>query len=297
MIVANSGVVMDYLRGQALPPNTSVVRGSNAEGEFSAYEEGLGWLRSRGALPETLLIANDRVLSYGDRYEHVLTQQVLGTVSAHPVLCGSIESYHRPIDSFGASLDTWCRSNFMLLSRDTLGIIGSLLSVTRAEFDRAVPLSFPGEDWAPSDWLGPDQAGSIMDWLTRPGNWYRARPMSALSWDSLRLKILAIANEQCFSLRARQASVRLVGYKQLITLSVLRSHPRLCERMLSQYATHPFMGDDRDRSPALRLFQMLAVWSATAGFERGGRWALDRALLLHERACGRGVLTSGTSAT
>jgi hypothetical protein len=278
---------MEDLRHRSLPSNLSVIRGSNTEAEFSAYEEGIDSLRSGGDLPEVLLIANDRVLSYGDRYQGVLTPRVLATVCKYRLLCGSVESYHRPITAFGCNLGTWCRSNFMLLSRETLGAVGSLVSVTRQEFDRAVPTVFPGRDWAPSDWLGPEHAGIIIDWLTRPGNWYLAEPITEGYWDTLRLKILAIANEQRFSLRARQAAVRLVGYKQLLTLSAVRSHPRLSDRMLNQYATHPFMGDDRQRSPALRLLQMLVVWSAALGLERGGRWALDRALLQHERDCGR----------
>jgi hypothetical protein len=164
--------------------------------------------------------------------------------------------------------------------------------VTRQEFDRTVPIAFPGEDWAPSDWLGPEHAGIIIDWLTRRGNWYLAGPMMEGTWVSVRLKVLAIVNEQRFSFRARQAAVRLVGYRQALILSAMRRNTELSERTLKQYETHPFIGDDRDRSPAVRLFQMAGLWSALLGMERAGTWCLDRAVVEHERDRERNLLAA-----
>jgi hypothetical protein len=282
VIVANSDPVMEYLSEHELHSNVVVVRGSNAEAEFSAYEEGLEWMRSHGELPETVLIANDRVLSYGDRYEHVLEPSVLETLRVHAMICGSIESYHRTVPFFDGFLQTWCRSNFVLTSREALEVIGSTISVTQEEFEKSVPSEFPGRDWTPKDWVGEEYADTLMGWLTSKGSWYRAKPMSEESWSTLRAKMLAIVNEQRLSLRARQASLPLVGYKQLVLLSRLRSRQRL-ELALTQYHTHPFMGDDRDRSPAFRLFVIAGVWGVALGFERAGEWAVSRAVIQHQR--------------
>ena len=89
----------------------------------------------------------------------------------------------------------------------------------------------------------------------------------------LRAKMLAIVNEHRLSLRGRQASFPLVGYKQLVLLSRLRSRHSV-EVMLSEYDANPFMGDDRDRSPAFRFFMIAGVWGAALGStgQPYGRW-------------------------
>ena len=159
VIVANCDAVMECLAGLELPSNVTIIRGSNAEAEFSAYDEGLEWMRSHGGVPETVLIANDRVLSYGDSYRHVLDPLVLETVRAYSMISGSIESYHRTVPFFDGSLQTWCRSNFLLTSREALDVICPITSVTREEFDRPVPGEFPGQGW-------PQQSGSVRNTVT-----------------------------------------------------------------------------------------------------------------------------------
>ena len=110
----------------------------------------------------------------------------------------------------------------------------------------------------------------------------------------LRAKMLAIVNEHRLSLRGRQASFPLVGYKQLVLLSRLRSRHSV-EVMLSEYDANPFMGDDRDRSPAFRFFMIAGVWGAALGLDRAAIWAVDRAVIQHQldrrrAARGRGIL-------
>ena len=158
VIVANGDTVMEYLAGRELPSTVTIVRGSNAEGEFSAYDEGLEWMRSHGGVPETVLIANDRVLSYGDSYRHVFDPLVLGTLRSYTIISGSIESYHRTVPFFDGFLETWCRSNFLLTSRDALDVIGPVISVTREEFDRSVPGEFPRAGLGPTPQIGSDRS-------------------------------------------------------------------------------------------------------------------------------------------
>jgi len=282
IIVANSDAVLARIDRSELHPAIEVMKGSNDVLEFSAYQEGVDRLRSREHLPETVLFVNDRALSYGDKYGTVLDPPALEAVRAYRTICGSIESYHGVVTLRGALLSTWCRTNFLLISMEALAEIGSLISVDRAEFDSHVPLAFPGEAWSPVQWLGPEYAQRVLNWLTLPGNWYRAELLSEVNWSTIRLKLLAIINEHLFSVRARERGVALVGYKQLAQLKTLGVSPTL-EWSIGQYVSSPFMGDDRERTPPFRLFQLAAVWAGVFGLDGAARSLMQRSLAHHGR--------------
>lgn len=282
VVVANSEAVLRRLDQWDLPRGIEVIRGSNEVGEFSAYQEGVDQLRSQERLPETLLVANDRALSYGDRFGAVLDPQALEVLCTHPMLCGTINSYGRSVPLLGCWLDTWCRTNFMLTSREALAAIGSAVSVGRAEFDSHVPVEFPGEGWSPASWLGPEYARIVLSWLTKRGNWYRAEPISEANWLFMRLKLLAIINEHLFSVRARERGVPLIGYKQLVGFKELRVQPPTFAWVIGQYRSSPFMAADSERTPALRLFQVAAVWAGTVGLDSTARSLMRRSLAQHE---------------
>jgi len=283
VVVANSDAVLRRLSKWELPPAIEVVRGSNKVGEFSAYQEGVDWLRSRQCLPETFLFANDRALSYGDRYGAVLDRRALEVVRGYPMVCGTINSYGKSVALAGSLLDVWCRTNFVLTSRVALAAIGSTVSLGPAEFDTRVPVEFPGEGWSPAPWLGPEYAGIVLDWLTREGNWYRAEPISEANWPAMRVKLLAIINEHLFSIRARENGVPLVDYTQLAQLKELRVRPVTFAWVIEQYLSSPFIAADSERTPLFRLLQVAAVWAGTAGLDSTVTSLMQHALAQHGR--------------
>jgi hypothetical protein len=283
VIVANSATAFQHLENVPKPPALDVVRGSNTAAEFSAYSEGLDRLRSqRGGLPEAVLIVNDRALSYGDRYTGVLSPRTLEVVCAYSIISGSIESYHRVVALKGAPLTTWCRTNFLLASRETWQRVSPLVAIGSAEFDEHVPRDFPGATWTPADWLGDEYAHNVVTWLTSPGHWYRAGPFSPDNWPAMRLKMLATLNEHLLSLRAHQQGASLVGYKQLVQLSQLGISPTLAWS-LRQYLSYPFMGDDRARTPVFRLLQLAAVWAGASSRPGAAQALVQRSLVQHRR--------------
>jgi hypothetical protein len=123
--------------------------------------------------------------------------------------------------------------------------------------------------------------------LTRPGNWYRAEALNEANWPAMRFKLLAIVNEHLLSLRARQHGVALMGYKQFAQLKRIGVSPTL-EWWIRQYLGHPFMGDDRDRTPPFRLLQLGAVLAASLGSGAPARSLIQRSVSQH----GRDVLRS-----
>jgi len=283
VVVANSEAALNRLSQLVLPPELTVIAGSNEVGEFSAYEEGLDQLRSQHQLPETIVLLNDRAMSYGDDYRGVLKPYALAAVRALPMVSGSIESFHHPVLVSRSLLHTWCRTNFMLMSREALHAVGSIVSVGRAEFDSIVPTGFPGDDWTPASWLGSEYTQLVLRWLSVPGNWYRAEPLSGVNWQSMRLKILAIINEHLFSIRAMKHGIPLIGYKQLAQLEALRGRPTTFSWVIGQYLSSPFMADDRERSPAFRLFQVAAVWAGVAGLDRTAMSLVRHSIRQHTR--------------
>ncbi len=283
VIVANSATAFHRLEDLPKPSALAVARGSNTVAEFSAYGEGLDRLCSDpGGLPDAVLIVNDRALSYGDRYANVLSPKTLEVISAYPIICGSIESYHRVVPVKGAPLTTWCRTNFLLGSRETWQRVSPVVAIGPAEFDEHVPRDFPGPAWTPAEWLGDEYAHHVVAWLTTPGQWYRAGPFSPDNWQAMRLKMLATLNEHLLSLRAHQHGVSLVGYKQLVQLSQLGISPTLAWS-LCQYLSYPFMGDDRARTPAFRLLQLAAVWAGASHCPGTAQALVQRSLVQHRR--------------
>ncbi len=282
VIVANSDSALDALAGSRF----HVLRGTNAVGEFSAYQEGVSHLADLGQLPDAVLLANDRAVSYGDRYRGVLDGSSLEALCAYKVIVGSVESYHRSVALRADVLSTWCRTNFLLTSAATLAGIGPIVSLSPHEFDKHVPLPFPGPTWTPAPWLGAEYSLNVLAWLTRTGNWYRAEPLNEANWPAMRFKLLAVINEHLLSLRALQVGVALVGYKQFAQLKRIGVSPTL-EWSIRQYLSHPFLGDDRDRTPPFRLLQLGAVLAASLGSEVPASSLIRRSIAQHGRDLAR----------
>jgi hypothetical protein len=110
--------------------------------------------------PKTLLVTNDRALSYGDRYGAVLDSRTLGVVRAYPIICGTINSYGNSIALPGSLLEAWCRTNFVLTSSERW-----LLSAPLFRWDgpNSTPLFRPNSPKKPGvrhRSLGPSTPGS-----------------------------------------------------------------------------------------------------------------------------------------
>jgi hypothetical protein len=146
-----------------------------------------------------------------------------------------------------------------------------------------VPVGYPGSDWSPASWLGSEYANLMMRWLTSPGLWYRAEPICDRNWPLIRLKMLAILNEHLFGIRAHEQGVALVGYKQFAGFKHLPKKQGVIQRRLDVFRRHPFMSDDRGRTPEFRLYQVAGVLYDMAGLDRLAETMVRRTVAQHYR--------------
>ena len=270
VVVANNQRVRDYLRG-SLSAQMRMVKGSNDEGEFSAYEEGSqALIADAPTSPAAWIIANDRLPAYGTRYVDAVSPGLLRFTATNAVASGHVDDESRGVPLWGYRLSSYIRSNWLFISAEALARLGPLRSVTVAECDRHVPLDFPGERWPFSEWLGEAMGEWLRAWLVEPGYWTRAAPLTPASWPLLRSKALAMVNEQLLSARLVRAGVPLVPWHQARLLARLPPEGRFAQQLLQLYKDHLDFGFGAEENPLARLQLAGGVFAARAGLWLAG---------------------------
>ena len=266
--VANDEAVFSELTNRARS-GVTLVRGSNHEGEFSAYDEGYQvLLEDAGRDVDILIVANDRLARF-PRPLLALNEGALRIVSQNPVACGTVHvivspqpgQSHRPACAhlWGYELSSYIRSNWVVIGGDTLARVGTLRSVTADAFGQHAPDHLQDGLWPLSPWLGDEVASWLRDWLTVEGNWWKAQPLTEASWPTLRFKALAMLNEQLLSARLVRAGVGLLPWAQAQALSALAPRELFVQRALQAYAHDPDFGRLLESSPAARIQLSAAV--------------------------------------
>lgn len=278
-VVDNSGT-LGPLRG------ATVVAGSNSTGEFSGYDEGVAAVLAAGPAPDVWVFANDRFASYEDGHLRRLTAAVLDEARHHPLLTGRVDVLPEPLDLRGQRFRTYCRSNLMVVSGELLRAVGPVTTLTSAGFDAVVPAGWPGSAAAARDalaaWSGRGWADFVLSWLTGwpvdgvaagiAGGWYRAAPLTAASWPTVRLKIVAIANEHSFSTRCAAAGSPPIELTALALAAALPPADR--GRRVGALTADPLGGaavrTDRRHRDAVTGDVLRARVAAAAGHRRAG---------------------------
>jgi hypothetical protein len=278
VVVANSPEAYRALEPRMGDSRLRVLQGTNAEAEFSAYDQALADVVAGDGESGAVIVLNDRALSYGDDYRHSLRGPVLSLVVQHDLISGSIESFFEPVSVAGGRvLTTWCRTNFLLTSASVLRKLAPLTTLDAPEFARIAPVAYPGPAWRPEA-LGSDRYwGLVRSWLTVPGNWYRAQVLDEQTWPVFRAKLLAIVNEHLLSARAQEAGVTLIGYRQLALVAALARREELLAEVLAGYRRLPYMGDDRHGTPSCRALRAAGVVAGSVHADALARFFLRQA--------------------
>jgi hypothetical protein len=274
--VANNGEVLaDLRRGPRGPrgPRGSfdVIAGSNAEAEFSAYEEGRAHIvegygaGADGPGPGVWVLVNDRLPAYDTGYLSALTPDLLRFVGSSAVASGRFDSRPRPVGLLGHELYWWIRSNFVLVSSEAMKRIGSPRSLGLAEYEVHVPSAFPGSSWPLSTWPGGDAGELLRVWLTRPGGWSKAGPLDEQSWPRLRLKAMAVLNEWLLTARLFENGTAVVPWRQLRVMSHVNPGLPFGGHLLQMYQGSPRFGLGVDLTSTGRVQLAAAVLASRAG--------------------------------
>jgi hypothetical protein len=239
-----------------------VVQGSNRDGEFSGYDEGVRFLRDQSP-PDLWLLANDRLLAYDDGYLPLLRPATQRLVVEERLLLGRVDRLPVRCTVGGLAVPTYARSNYLMVDDASLQAIGKVTSVDTAGWATRVPEAhragleaLAGED-LPGEYLA-----FMADWLTGSGSgvhgrWYRAGDADSTSWPRLRLKLQAIVNEHLLSGRLRQAGATVMGTRQAQVLAGTRAHSAVRRRQVGLWRDDPTTAwrsqDDRDLQLRLTL--------------------------------------------
>ncbi len=232
---------------------SETIRGTNEDGEFSGYEEGLAFLQEQGDADAWLLV-NDRLLDYPLPPLRFLNPGVLAFVETHHVVVGPLDRLRSESTLLGHRVGLYCRSNYVLIGREALEKLGSLTTVHRDRVDSLRKAA--GSSLRPLHGLHgfeSSYADFVTEWLTgsRQPHWYQARPLTLEDQDWFWTKLQSILNETLLGARLQaQGELLLSPLHAGLLGRVADPNPAIAELRREPWAAVDFYGN---RAARLRL--------------------------------------------
>jgi hypothetical protein len=187
------------------PGGVTVIGGSNAAWEFSAWDAGLRFAAAELDGYDLVHLATSAFDTLYTGYLRRFDDALLAEGARRRIACGHVDYYAEPVTLFGERSRHWLRSSFVMLPPAELRRLGSLVSVGP---ERRAAL-FSGDPAAPFRADAPisdSYRRSIIGWLVGDGTgqgmeWHSRFALTAETLDFFERKTLAILNEQMLSLR------------------------------------------------------------------------------------------------
>ncbi len=190
---------------EVLAPHRTLIGGSGAAREFSAWDSGLAYVACRMLDYDFVHLATSAFRTLYTRYLDRIDVEMLQLALCRGAAIGHIDYYNNPITVLGRQSQAWLRSSFMFLPPAELKMLGSMVSLTESTALFSGNPTAPFRDEAPLcrryrdyllGWLTGDGTGQGVEWHSR----------FALSHDTLATfesKAVAIVNEHLLSIRLR----------------------------------------------------------------------------------------------
>lgn len=175
-------------------PDVVEVEGDNSLHEFSAWARGLQVCHDIAAEGGAYLLVTDAFEAYGDDYEDLIDRATLRFLLSENAAAGFVNRpgrRHPEMILLGRTLEFWLRTSFLLLPRDVLGSLRTLVTV--ADMDRFCPREYTGRAFREDAPLNASYGRYIETWLTR--DWHSAFELSGANWERFREKTRSILNE------------------------------------------------------------------------------------------------------
>lgn len=223
LLVIDNALPEDYR--QDMGPNRTLIGGSNAHWEFSAWDSGIKFLGER---LDTYDLVNLATASFGDLNPFYLdrineeTLQLAFTTDSfanfgrHIVeryVIGHIDYYNDLINIFGRPCQAWLKDSFLFLQPTELKKLGSLVSIN----EEITALVFSGDPAAPFRVDAPLPENFKQHLLQSLAG---DAPLLPLSPDTLPLfqsKALQVLNEQLLTIRLRAQGCAMLDGSWLAT--------------------------------------------------------------------------------
>ena len=224
------------------------ISGDNRFREFSGWQKGIDYLRTRGTRADVWLLANDTFLTQSAIQRFMLKQAAIDCAAARCAIVGRRMTVPSGAELMGNLVIPYVRTHLFHLSSVIVERLGSLVSLDEHKIDRllldtfdpAIPLF--RKDTA----LSEPARHMIFSHLTR--DWYRSRPYTVEHFAELRGKAISILNSLLLSMRIDQLGYPLISFTRAaafldeeITIDLLREEwSGGCNRLTApQHATPP----------------------------------------------------------
>lgn len=198
---------------ERLGDGVHVIGGDNGAWEFSAFDEGVGWLRSEGRLRDLTLLATDAFAAYGGDFVALVDEPVLRFCRRRAAAAGWVDSFEEPCRLLGTDYEDWLRTSYLILPSEALPAVE--------------PFAWPLADDAlfDPDWrrrwksdapLSSSLRRRIDHWLTgrsedealaHADTWHSRFDVDARTFPFFKAKVRAILREHHLSIRLRAARV------------------------------------------------------------------------------------------
>lgn len=210
MVLNNPNIVLSTL---TVPKGWLVLRGSNRNHEFSAWQEALDSYRANVASQPLFVFANDTIGKKCSEYKNIDLLSFLGRTAA----IGESEAvgFVAPFDQ-GQSLSILGKSCSRRMCTALFAVAGPLLRRIESQIDHYEALgALLRCSYSPNELLSPTAAPCLQAHLHRwllEGGWHSASklPMSPDEFQRLRAKALCILNEIYLSVIFEGVGGRLV---------------------------------------------------------------------------------------
>jgi hypothetical protein len=217
VIVIDNAVAPDH--HERIDENVTLIGGSNAAWEFSAWDSGVAYLRERLDQYDLVNLATSAFRQLYVRYLDRFDLAMLGILRGRAAAIGHIDYYNAPVSLLQTGSQAWLRSSFIILPANELRVLQTLVSVT----DRTI--FFSGDPASPFLNDAPVSAGyrhNIQSWLTGEGTgqgttWHSRFELNAQTLPFFESKALAVFNEQMLSNRLQAQGCALVDATWLAT--------------------------------------------------------------------------------
>lgn len=197
-----------------------VLSGSNAEREFSGWQEGIEKVQSPSDNDIFCLCNDTFATNYGSDYLSWFSSAEVERALSQGKAIGYMDRYHRPMVVMGYLFDRYLRTSMMLIRWKELKKACPLNKMPVAESEIFAPsgpsLFLPNAPLAPRLrqlldcwlWKGPAVSGEFR------GHWHSAEPLTDESRPRLQEKCRSILLEFLFSALLRSAGVELFDVRK-----------------------------------------------------------------------------------
>ncbi len=227
-----------------LDGNTIYLQGDNNNWEFSGWQKGIEFVRSRGIPFDVVLFADDAFEAAEPSYlrNHNLEWLILKCHLVKAVF-GLIGTLWEGVQIYGKSSRAWLGTSAFFVPKEVVDKLSNVVSVDENSINTYLPKEFPktGEIFNPDAPINRAYRDHITAWLTE--SWHSRFVLDESTWCFFRAKTKAILNESLLSVRLRDLGCLILPYD--LPLFVFRKTRGIYRKLkkIVQHKQRPNIGD------------------------------------------------------